>query len=81
MKLLVGISLLLAAVALAGFVGIYLMFVGGIFQIVHGASTTPVDTGDVVWGALRIVFASPAATIAGWLLALPGIGFIASALK
>lgn len=81
MKLLAGTLLLLGAVALAGFVGIYLMFIGGIFQIVHGANATPVDSGDIIWGALRIVFASPAATAAGWFLALPGSGLIASALK
>ncbi len=55
MKRFLAIILGVLVLALAGYVGIALLFVGGIAQIVDGVTSTPVNGEDIGYGALRMV--------------------------
>jgi len=50
MKKLLGVLLGLAGVVCA----VVFLFVGGIEQIVHGATANPVSAGSIAWGAIRV---------------------------
>ncbi len=53
---LVGILVILAGIALAVFIGIGIVLVGGIVTIVHGAKAHPTDGIGIAWGALQVFF-------------------------
>ena len=50
----------IAGVCLAVYVGLWLMFVGGIAQLVDAAQEDPVEGIEIAIGIVRIVFASAA---------------------
>lgn len=52
MKTLMGVTLILAGVSLAGYLGIYLMLYGGIMGAITGWG---VNNSAVVWGIIRAV--------------------------
>lgn len=76
MSRLIGILLILAGLVLAGFIGIWVMLVGGIIQVLDAVQVDPIDSGTIAWGVVRILFASTAAAIAGYLLAIPGMALL-----
>lgn len=81
MKILLGIILTLAGVALGIYVGFWLLFVGGIVTIINAINADPVNATSVAWGVIKIIFASAAGGLSFWVLALPGLGFISAGLK
>ena len=71
-KFLQAISILIGIV-LGIYVGLWLLFIGGITQVVHGLN--PVNAMDIAIGITRIIFAP-----IGWLII--GLGaIIAEAIK
>ena len=72
-----GVLMILGGIALGFYVGLYLLFVGGIFSIINGVTADPVNANLIVWGAVRIIFASLAGTLSAWALILPGVAFLA----
>lgn len=72
MRKILGVVIGVVGVALAVYVGLWLMFVGGISQIVDAVQEEPVSGADVAWGVVRVVFAGAATTFT-----LYGVGFLA----
>ena len=58
MKATIGVLMFLAGLALAAYLGLWVMFVGGIVQIVEAVKAAPVDSWGIAYGIVRIVFAS-----------------------
>lgn len=75
MKVLGGL-MIMAGIALGFFVGLYLMFVGGIFSIIGGITADPVNASKIVWGAIRILFAGLAGSLSTFLLIIPGMALL-----
>lgn len=64
MKKIIGILIAIVGIALGIYVGAWLMFIGGITQIVN--SINPVNGLGIAFGIVRIVFCEIGALIA-WL--------------
>ena len=62
MKEVIGFLIAIAGIALGVYVGVWLMFVGGITQILN--SITPVNALGIATGIARIVFCEIGALIA-----------------
>jgi hypothetical protein len=73
MKLL-AVLLGIAGVILGVYVGLWLLFIGGIVEIIDGVKLTPVDAGMVGWGIVKLL----SAELVGYLIF---ITFIAAAIK
>lgn len=67
---LLGVIVLLGGLFGAAYVGIWLLFVGGIVAIIDGIKATPTDAGQIAFGLLLQI---PAGVIAFNVLALLGI--------
>lgn len=78
MKAIIGLLMILGGLALGAYVGLWLMFVGGIIQVIEAVQVTPVNASGIAWGIVRIVFASAAGWLSAWLLILPGLRLITS---
>jgi hypothetical protein len=63
MKEFIGIMLMLASIVIGLYVGVWLMFVGGIIQVIDAFQSTPIASLDVALGLLRVFCAS----FVGWL--------------
>jgi len=63
---LIGWVMILTGVVLGLYVGLYLMFIGGIMQVVVGFAATPMAASAIAWGVLKVVSAAGV----GWLIAL-----------
>lgn len=60
MRKVLGVLIGIVGFAVAVYVGLWLMFVGGIVQVIDAVQDDPVNGADVAWGVVRIVFASAA---------------------
>lgn len=54
-------------IAFAVYVGLWIMFVGGISQIIDAVQEDPIEGGEVAWGIARVVFASAATAFVMWV--------------
>ena len=55
MRKLIGIVLMVAGVAAGIYVGFWILFVGGIVDVVDGAKATPTNGGMIAWGLAKSV--------------------------
>lgn len=69
MKKIIGILIAIVGIALGIYVGVWLMFIGGITQIVN--SISPVNGLGIAFGIARIVFCEIGGLIA-WLSVVIG---------
>jgi len=67
MKGIVGLILIGVGVILGIYVGVWVLFIGGILQIAQ--SVQPVNAVGIAWGIIRILF-----SWIGWLIVLAGCG-------
>lgn len=74
-KKVAGVLLILAGIAFGLYVGVWLMFVGGIVQIIDTLKAG-IEGKEIALGIVRIVFAGGAGGVALYALALPGIALI-----
>ncbi len=60
------LAILICIISLAAglYVGFWLMFVGGIVQIVEAVSVAPVDKWGIAYGIVRLTFASIGTAVA-----------------
>lgn len=81
MRILLGIILILGAIAAAVYVGGYIMFYGGIEQIIAGFEATAVvdgetvgkvDIGKVIWGAVRVSVTTLVTFVVFIIAVIPG---------
>ena len=64
MKALAQLIVLLLGTIGALYVGIYLMFVGGIVDCVDAVSAYPIESAILAWGLMKFFFAS----LVGWAI-------------
>lgn len=76
MRILAGLLLICGAVVLGLYVGLWLMFVGGIVAVIHAVQAIPVDALGIAWGIVRIFFASIAGGLSFWALFIPGLALL-----
>lgn len=72
MRLAIGLALILLGIVFAIYVGLWLMFIGGIIQIVETCSSGMWDSNEIAFGILRICLAGFSAWVAGMCLIVPG---------
>lgn len=75
-KIIVGVLLMFIGVILGLYVGGWVMFVGGIVQIIEAIKASPVEAMGVACGALRVVCAAFVGGICFWVSFLLGLGFV-----
>ena len=68
---ILGIIIIIASIALGLYVGLWLLFVGGIVQIANAVN--PIDGLQIAIGILKIIFASPVGWMIGFLGTLIGV--------
>lgn len=74
MRKILGGLIMVAAVVVGLWLGLWVMFIGGIVQFIDGVTAEPdVNGRDVAWGVVRVIFAS----LVGWLsfYVLIGLGW------
>jgi len=72
-KKIIGVVLIVAGVAFGIYVGIWLMFIGGIFQVIEQVRAVDMSTTSVVIGIVRVMLSGVAGYIACALLIVPGV--------
>lgn len=75
MRTFFAVFLIFAGFVLGVYVGLWLMFVGGIIAIVNAVQADPVNGSAIAWGIVRIVFASTAGGIVAVFLIQLGLKF------
>ena len=82
MKTFFGIILTIGGVALGFWLGLWVMFVGGIIQVVNSlphevlGMCVPADARGIALGILRITLASFVGYVSGSILIYPGINLL-----
>lgn len=66
-KALIGLTLFIGGIILGLWLGIWVMFIGGIVQFINGVKANPVDALALACGIARVIFAG----FVGW-----GVGTI-----
>lgn len=66
MRKALAVLVFLVGAALAIYVGLWVMFVGGIEQAIDAAQEDPVNGGGVAWGIVRVIFAATATGLVFW---------------
>ena len=70
MKIFIGLILVLLGLFLLGYIGIYLMFIGGIIQIIEAIKSTPIESYGIAIGITKILLAN----LVGWMSAILPMG-------
>lgn len=76
MRNVIGILLMVAGVAVAVYVGLWVCFIGGIVQCIEAVKATPVDAWGIAFGVVRIVFAGFAGVITAFFAIIPGFAML-----
>ena len=72
MKTTIGIILMVGGVGVGLYVGVYLMFIGGIIDIVDYIKDGLANNSLLIWGIVKIVFAQFVGAISALFLFVPG---------
>lgn len=68
-KFILGVLLILTGIAVGVYVGVWVMFVGGIKEVVDGFNVEPnADSSKIAWGVVRVVFASTVGVFVGFII-------------
>lgn len=78
MRGITGLLLLVLAVALAAYVGLYVCLYGGIKQVIVAVTSTPVCAGHAALGVVRVLCTGLASWASIAVLGIPGVALIAS---
>lgn len=79
MKNILAVIIAVTSIILALYLGIWVMFIGGVIQIIEGAKADPINSGMIAKGLLKFLFCSFSEIIA--VVGLVGAYFIAFADK
>ena len=66
MKIFLGLLLLVGGIVLGIWLGIFVMFIGGIAQVINAIKASPVDAMGIAIGLAKFFFAS----VVGWFSAI-----------
>lgn len=53
----IGFLIIIASILFGVYVGGYLMFYGGIVQVIEAFQVTPIAAGSIAWGIIKVIFA------------------------
>lgn len=73
MKVFFGLLLILIGMFFGVYVGFWVMFIGGILTVTEAVKSDPVNAWNLVWGALKIIFAGTIGGLTFYLFVLPGL--------
>jgi len=73
MRDFIGSILVIIGICAAFFVGFWLMFIGGIVQVVTYVRAENLDSLKIGIGIARILLSLPAGFFAGWIFIKPGM--------
>ena len=76
MKVLVGLLVILGGVALGVYVGGYLLFIGGIIQVVTACTAAEVSAVAVVWGVAKVLSATFVGSLSAFVVTVLGLGIM-----
>jgi hypothetical protein len=76
MKTLIGIILIFAGIALGLYVGVWLMFIGGVVQVIEAIKATPVEAMGIAVGALRVLAAGVVGVLTAIIAIFPGYAMV-----
>lgn len=77
-----GVLLVLLGVVAGLYVGGWLLFIGGVVDVVNGVKATPTDGGMIAWGVIKaLVLAEVVGALAFWACALPGLSLVGVNVK
>lgn len=76
MKAVLGIFLVICGIGLGGYVGIWLLFIGGIVQIIDQVRAVELSAVVVAFGVLKIFIAGFCGILSSMILVAPGIALI-----
>jgi len=79
MRLVLGILMIVAGLALGAYVGIWVCFAGGIIDIIDTAKSGAWEAAAIAWGIVKIVFAGFFGSISAYVLIVPGFAMVQSA--
>ena len=78
MKELFGLILIIAGIIVGLYVGVWVMFIGGIVQVIESIRAENLIALDVAIAVARILFAGFFGWLAGILAVIPGVALIQS---
>ena len=78
MKTTLGLLLIVAGIALGIYVGLWLMFVGGIVGIIEQIRAPQIDALAIALYVVRILLATPVGGISALALIVPGLAIARS---
>jgi len=76
MKTVFGLLLIIAGVCFGLYVGVWVMFIGGIIDIITQIRAEHMEALTVSFGVLKIIFSSLVGYLAGVVAVLPGIAIL-----
>lgn len=77
-KLILGVLLIVAGIAAALYVGVWLCLIGGIVQFIEAVKATPVPALDVAMGIARVLCAGLAGVLTAVVAIFPGFALLSS---
>lgn len=80
-RMILGILLLVIAIPVGLYVGVWLCFILGIVQVIEAIKATPVESLNIAVGIVRILGAVIIGFMSVVTMAIPGLGMIWSASK
>ena len=76
MKSILGLVMIVGGIVLGLYVGVWLMFIGGIVQIIQAVKAPEIVAMTVAIGVAKIVFAGISGGLSAIVLILPGYSFL-----
>ena len=65
MNKVLGVLLIVAGIAAGLYVSVWVLFIGGIVDVVDGAKANPTDGGQIAWGLVKALILPE---ITGWII-------------
>jgi hypothetical protein len=80
-KFWTGICLIIAGIVLGIYLGVIVLFIGGITQIAEQVKLEVIDGGVIAWGILKILSATTLGFLSAFMLIIPGFAKVVNNLK
>jgi hypothetical protein len=77
----IGILLVVLGVIFGLYIGVWILFVGGVVQISESMQSNPMQSYGIAMGFLKIIFASFVGLICGFMGIIPGFYMIEKSIS
>lgn len=77
MKVLIGVLLILAGIVIGLWLGVWVLFIGGIIDIINQIKSPEFNGMVIAWGIVKIMIASGVGTLSAMVLIIPGFAMVA----